>query len=134
MSVAFPPLTGFLGRDDLTSMARRGRLMNGTPWPVPLTLEAPTDVVEKLDLGNPLKRVLVLTDDEGAPIAAVDVLNVWPSRDGMCGVAGPVRRAGDGGHGPFRRLRRTPAEVREMLPPGRVLGAVADRPLHRPTL
>ena len=32
--------------------------------------------------------------------------------------AAPVRRMGDGGHGPFQRLRRTPEEVRALLPPG----------------
>ena len=50
------------------------------------------------------------------------------------GVGGAVRRLGDGGHGPFQRLRRSPEEIRALLPPGRVLGVFADRPLHRPQL
>src|SRR5262249_8814916 len=50
------------------------------------------------------------------------------------GIGGPVRRIGDGRHGPFQRLRRTPDEVKALLPPGRVLGVIADRPLHRPQL
>jgi sulfate adenylyltransferase len=134
LSGAYAPLTGFLGRADLTAVARRGRLADGTSWNVPVTLEVPTPLVDRLDLGNPLQRALVLTDLEGAPVAAVDVTDLWPTRDGRHGVGGSVRRLGDGGHGPFQRLRRTPAEVRALLPPGRVLGVVADRPLHRPQL
>jgi sulfate adenylyltransferase len=134
LSGAYAPLTGFHGRAELNSLARRGRLPDGTPWPVPVTLEVPDDVVAGLDAGNPLRRVLVLTDPEGAPVAAVDAVDIWPARDGWSGVGGPVRRIGDGGHGPFRRLRRTPEEVRALLPPGRVLGVITDRPLHRPQL
>jgi sulfate adenylyltransferase len=134
LTEVYTPLTGFLGRADLISLARTGRLTNGTSWPVPITLDVPTDLLGRIDIANPLSRVLVLTDTEGAPVAAVDVVEVWPTREGMAGVAGRVRRIGDGGHGPFRRLRRTPADVRELLPPGRVLGVIADRPPHRPQL
>jgi sulfate adenylyltransferase len=135
LSGAFAPLTGFLSRADLASQARTGRLADGSRWPVPITLEAPAEVVEKLDLANPLRRVVVLGDQEGAPVAAIEVTDVWPTRDGQSGVAGTVRRIGDGGHGPFRRMCRTPEETRALLPPGgRVLGVIADRPLHRPQL
>ena len=134
LSGAYAPLTGFLGRDDLTSLGRRGRLADGTAWPVPVTLEAPEEMLAGIEPDNSLRRVLVLTDPEGAPVAAVDAREVWPTRPGWYGVGGPVRRIGDGGHGPFQRLRRTPEEVRTMLPPGRVLGVIADRPLHRPQL
>ena len=134
LAQAYAPLTGFLGREDLASVARRGRLRDGTPWPVAVTLEAPAALLDGLDPADPRHRVLVVTDPEGAPVAAVDVTEVWPSRDGWVGVAGPVRRMGDGGHAPFQRLHRTPAEVRQELPEGRVLGIIADRPLHRPQL
>ncbi len=134
VSGAYAPLTGFLGRADQVSLRQRGRLTDGTPWPVPVTLEVPTDLVSTLDVQDPMRRVLVLSDQEGAPVAAIDAVETWPTRDGRSGVAGPVRRMGDGGHGPFRRLRRTPEEVTSLLPPGRVLGVIADRPLHRPQL
>jgi sulfate adenylyltransferase len=134
LSDAYAPLSGFLGRADLASLARTGRLADGTSWPVPVSLEVPQSLLDQIDTGNPLRRVLVLTDPEGAPMAAVDVVEVWPTREGMSGVAGRVRRIGDGGHAPFKRLRRTPAEVRALIPPGRVLGIIADRPLHRPQL
>ena len=131
---ALGPLSGFHTRADLASIARSGRTADGTPWSVPVTLEVPASATESLEPGNPLKRVLVLNDPEGAPIAAVDAVDVWPTRDGFCGVGGPVRRIGDGGHGAFRQFRRSPDEIRSLLPPGRVLGVVADRPLHRPQL
>ncbi|TYB36279.1 adenylyl-sulfate kinase [Micromonospora sp. AP08] len=131
---AYAPLTGFMTRADLASLGRRGRLADGTPWPVPVTLQVPAALAGGLVLDDPLRRALVLTDGEGAPVAAMDVTDVWPVREGTVGVGGAVRRLGDGGHGPFQRLRRSPDEVRGLLPPGRVLGVFADRPLHRPQL
>lgn len=130
----YAPLTGFLGRADLTSQTNTGRLADGTSWPVPVTLEAPGEMLVRLDPGDPARRQLVLTDPDGVPVAAVEVSDVWATREGRCGVGGTVRRIGPGGHGPFRQMRRTPAEVKALLPPGRVLGVVADRPLHRPQL
>src|SRR5690606_19344238 len=134
LSGAFAPLTGLLTSADLASMSRRGRLADGTPWSVPVTLEVPTDLIAGMDLGDPLHRALVVTDFEGTPVAAVDVVDAWPTRDGMTGVGGPVRRINDPFPGPFAALRRPPAAVRERLPDGRVLGVVADAPLHRPQL
>jgi sulfate adenylyltransferase len=134
LSGALAPLTGFPTRADIQSIGTRGQLADGTPWPIRLTLEVPSSLVSSLDPSNPLKRVLVLTNPEGAPMAALDVLDVWPLRDGRSGVGGPVRRVGDSTHGSFRRLRLGPDEIKPLLPPGRVLGVIADRPLHRPQL
>ncbi|MFI7604128.1 adenylyl-sulfate kinase [Micromonospora sp. NPDC049366] len=131
---AYAPLTGFMTRADLVSVSRRSRLADGTPWQVPVTLQVPTALAQTLDPRDPARRAVVLTDGEGAPVAALDVADTWSVRDGVAGVGGVVRRLGDGGHGPFQRLRRDPEEVRALLPPGRVLGVIADRPLHRPQL
>ncbi|MEV0426000.1 adenylyl-sulfate kinase [Micromonospora sp. NPDC050495] len=131
---AYAPLTGFMTRADLVAVGRRGRLADGTPWSVPVTLQVPAGLADGLTLDDPPRRALVLTDGEGAPVAAMDVTDVWPTREGVVGVGGTVRRLGDGGHGPFQRLRRSPEEIRALLPPGRVLGVFADRPLHRPQL
>ena len=131
---AYAPLTGFLNRADLTSLARRGRLADGTPWPVPVTLEVPRETAERLSPADPQHRTIMLTDPEGAPVAALSVVDLWHTADGRYGVGGPVTRMGEGAPGPFQRLRRTPEEVRALLPPGRVLGVIADRPLHRPQL
>jgi sulfate adenylyltransferase len=131
---AFAPLVSLPTRADLTAIAGRGELADGTRWPLPVTLHLPSDVLDGIDLANPLQRALIVTDTEGAPVAAVDVIDTWPVRDGLSGVGGPLRRIGEPVRGPFRALRRTPAEVRGQLPEGRVVGIVADRPLHRPQL
>lgn len=134
LSGAYAPLTGFLTGADLAALARQGRLADGTSWPAPVTLTVPAALVDGLDLTNPMHRALVLTDEEGAAVAMVDVVDIYPVRDGLVGVGGDVRRLGTGTTGPFRRLRRSPSEVKALLPPGRVLGVIADRPLHRPQL
>ena len=134
LSGAYAPLTGFLGRADLTALSRRGTLADGASWPVAVTLEVPREMADSLDLDDPVHRTVVLTDPEGAPVAALEATDVWPTEDGRSGIAGPVTRMGDGAQGPFQRLRRSPEEVRALLPPGRVLGVIADRPLHRPQL
>src|SRR5262245_14223404 len=131
---ALAPLTGFHTRAELESIARTGRLPDGTLWTVKITLEVPERLVAGLDTTNPLKRVVVLTDPEGAPLAALDAVDIWPTREGWCGAGGPVRRIGEVRHGSFRSMRLGPDEIKPMLPPGRVLGVVADRPLHRPQL
>lgn len=131
---AFAPLAGLPTRADLTAIAGRGELADGTRWPLPVSLQVPTGLLDGIDLGNPLHRALIVADTEGAPVAAVDVIDTWPTRDGLSGIGGPVRRIGDPVRGPFKALRRTPEEVREQLPDGRVVGVVADRPLHRPQL
>ncbi len=134
LSGALTPLTGFHTLADLDGIARSGRMADGTSWAVPITLEVPSSVVADLDTSNPLKRVLVLTDPEGAPLAALDTVDVRPGREGRAGVGGPVRRIGETVHGSFRRLRLPPSEITPLLPPGRVLAVIADRPLHRPQL
>ncbi|WP_018351708.1 adenylyl-sulfate kinase [Longispora albida] len=134
LSGAYAPLTGFLGREDLASVTRRGRLADGTQWSAPVTLEIPIGLTEQLDLANPIRRVLVLTDAEAAPAAALDVTEAWEARAGSMYISGQLRRLGEGPRGPFRKLRLGPAEVRDQLPQGRVLGVFADRPLHRPQL
>jgi sulfate adenylyltransferase len=131
---AYAPLTGFLGRADLAAVARRGMLADGTRWPVPVTLEVPRALAAGLDLDDRQRRTVVLTDPEGAPVAAVEATDAWPTSDGRYALGGTVTRLGERAHGPFQRLRRTPDEVRALLPPGRVLGVIADRPLHRPQL
>ena len=44
-SGAFAPLGGYLTAEDLSAVAARGELADGTPWPIPVTLTVPAGVV-----------------------------------------------------------------------------------------
>lgn len=134
LSGAYSPLKGFMGEEEATSVVATGALPDGTGWPTPVTLDAPAEVVASIDSSSPMTRVLVLTDPEGAPLAAVDVASLTTQPNERVRVGGAVRRIGEVQHGPFRRLRVSPQEVRKTLTTPRVLGVIADRPLHRPQL
>ena len=99
---------------DLAAMAERGTLADGTPWPIPVTLEVPEDAVPAG------ASHLVLQDQEGTPLAVLEITEQLPIRGFSYGeqalsgwrLAGPVTALREPEHGPFRRLRRRPAEVR----------------------
>ncbi|HEX4813043.1 MAG TPA: adenylyl-sulfate kinase [Nonomuraea sp.] len=103
LSGAFEPLTGFLGHDDLHAVHERGTLADGTPWPAPVTLHLPAEV-------SPGDQVTLL-DPEGTPLAVLTVTAHEPG--GLA--SGPVKGLGTPEHGPFARLRRTAAQVKEEL-------------------
>ncbi|MEV4175611.1 adenylyl-sulfate kinase [Nonomuraea sp. NPDC049709] len=103
LSGAFEPLTGFLGHDDLHAVHERGTLADGTRWPAAVTLHLPADV-------SPGDEVTLL-DPEGLALAALTVTAREP--DGL--TSGPVKGLSAPEHGPFARLRRTPAEVKDEL-------------------
>jgi sulfate adenylyltransferase len=134
LSGAYSPLTGFLSAADTASVLKRGALADGTPWPVPITLSVPMEVADRLDPTHAVRRLLVVTDPEGAPVAAVEAVDLDKVRDGYFMVGGPVRRIDGAAHGVFRKLRQDPLAVRTELPAGRILGVIATRPLHRPQL
>jgi len=124
ISGAFAPLRGYLGAGDLAAVAERGELADGAPWPVPVTLTVPATAVPE-GAGR-----LVLTDPEGSPLAVVEITERATAADGSAvRLAGPVTALRPPEHGPFRALRRTPAEVRAELGPGPVLALATRRPL-----
>jgi sulfate adenylyltransferase len=141
---AFAPLTGFLGAADVAWVAERGTLEDGTPWPVPVVLDVTEDAVP------PSAARLTLNDPEGTPLAILDITERSPAQplgqagqagqtgrharpDGtgpaMIRLSGPVTAFREPEHGPFRQLRRTPAEVRAELGEGPVLAFATRRPL-----
>jgi sulfate adenylyltransferase len=131
-SGAFAPLRGYLGTEDLAAVAERGELADGAPWPVPVTLTVPVTAIPE-DASR-----LVLQDPEGSPLAVVEVTERVPDSGGSAlRLAGPVTALRAPEHGPFRALRRTPADVRAELGAGpstgpgrgRVLALVTRRPL-----
>ena len=124
-SGTFAPLTGYLTAADLVAVSARGQLADGTPWPVPVTLTVPAGAVPA-DAGH-----LVLQDPEGSPLAVVSITERVPAdaSGAALRLAGPVTALRPPEHGPFRALRRTPAEVRAQLGTSPVLGYATRRPL-----
>jgi sulfate adenylyltransferase len=126
---AFAPLTGYLGAADLSAVAERGELADGTPWPLPVTLTVPAGTVPG-DAGH-----LVLQDPEGSPLAVVEITErsaAGPGPDSentAVRLAGPVTALRAPEHGPFRALRRRPADVRAALGSAPVLAFTTRRPL-----
>jgi len=131
-SGAFTPLRGYLGTDDLAAVAERGELADGAPWPLPVTLTVPVTAVPE-GAGR-----LVLQDPEGSPLAVVEITErVLTDGGSTVRLAGPVTALRPPEHGPFRALRRAPADVRAELgadrgpgsSTGRVLALATRRPL-----
>jgi len=142
-SGAFAPLTGFMGAADVAAVAEAGTLADGTPWPVPVTLDVPPDVAPAHE-GDPHRQAggdphrqaggdrLILQDLEGSPLAVLTITERIPLATGLVRLAGPVAALRAPEHGPFRSLRRTPADVRTELDGARaVLAYATRRPLHR---
>ncbi len=127
-SGVFAPLNGFMGAADVAAVAERGTLADGTPWPVPVTLDVPAGALAA-DADH-----LVLQDKEGSPLAVLAIAERVPLPDGSGRVrlAGPVTALREPEHGPFRSLRRKPADVRaELEGAPAVLAYATRRPLHR---
>jgi sulfate adenylyltransferase len=155
LSGAFAPLTGFMTAADVASVHEHGTLADGTPWPVPVTLDVPGTAAA------PAQRRLVLNDPEGVPLAVLDITErsaalaspatqagghggrharpagpggpAGSSGDGAAGLirlSGPVTPCREPEHGPFRRLRKSPAKLRAELAEGPVLAYVTRRPLN----
>jgi sulfate adenylyltransferase len=125
ISGAFAPLTGYLGQGDLTAVTARGQLSDGAPWPLPVTLTVPESAVPAA-AGH-----LVLQDPEGSPLAVVAITERVPlgAPGTLLRLAGSVTALRAPEHGPFRGLRRTPAEVRAELGAAPVLAYATRRPL-----
>jgi len=146
-SGVFAPLRGFMDAADVATVDVRGTLADGTPWPIPVILDVPAGVIP------PDADHLVLQDQEGSPLAVLAITErlARPAPDdpaagssaagpGVVRVAGPVTALREPEHGPFRPLRRRPAEVRAELSGaagpagttgGNVLAYATRRPLNK---
>src|SRR6185436_15450585 len=70
----FSPLTGFMTRADHDSVCETMRLSDGTLWPIPILLDVPRELADKLRAGV---SVLALRDPEGVMLAALHVEEIW---------------------------------------------------------
>lgn len=152
---SFSPLTGFMGRADHDSVCERMRLADGTLWPIPILLDVPQELAQKLKKGG----ALALRDPEGVMLAALHVDEVWeldrersaeavfgtldPTHPGVAHLLHRTHPFALGGrleglqlpiHYDFRALRHTPAELRaEFAREGwrRVVAFQTRNPMHR---
>ncbi|MGH8773930.1 MAG: adenylyl-sulfate kinase [Jiangellaceae bacterium] len=97
--------------------------VHGPPW---VTVEVPASVGD----ASAAAGHLVLTDEEGTPLAEVAVEKVSPGHDGApAQVAGQVAALRPFRAGPFRTLRRRPNDVRTELAGADAVGVALGRPL-----
>jgi sulfate adenylyltransferase len=151
----FSPLRGFLGRSNYDSVCRSMRLADGTLWPIPVTLDVPDAVAERIGPGD----MLALRDPEGTMLAALRVGEIWrPDREAEAvAVYGTVDRGHPGvqylleethptyvggtveglqlpPHYDFVTLRHTPRELRAQFAElgwRRVVAFQTRNPMHR---
>jgi sulfate adenylyltransferase len=138
LSDAFAPLAGFMTDADVAAVRAAGRLADGSPFPVPVVLDVPADSMPQ-QLAVATSGRLMLADPEGTPVAVLHITERTPLRspaaDGTAGpdlvrLAGPVTAHRRLEHGPFRRLMLAPAQTRERLADGPVLGYATHAPLN----
>ena len=152
---AFSPLEGFLGRADYDRVLADMRLVDGTLWPMPITL----DVSEGFAAGVKEGDHIALRDLEGVMIATMEVSDIWtpdksreakavfgttdpkhPAVHYLFDQANPVYLGGRlkgierPTHYDFRHLRDDPQDVRERfrkLGWRRVVAFQTRNPMHR---
>jgi sulfate adenylyltransferase len=124
LSGALAPLRGFMSPAEVDSVTAEGRLPDGTAWPVPVTFEVPASAIK------PDATRLLLQDPEGTPLAVLEITDRLPALPDLVRLGGPVTAYRPAEHGPFRHLRRTPAEVAEEFAGAPVLAYVTNAPLH----
>ena len=138
LSGALDPLTGFMTDADVAGVRSSGRLSDGTPFPVPVALDVPADSLPQ-QLAAATSGRLLLADPEGTPVGMLQITERTPLQAPAAGggaspelvrLAGPVTANRTLEHGPFRRLMLTPAQTRQRLADGPVLGFATHAPLN----
>jgi sulfate adenylyltransferase len=151
----FSPLGGFMTRSDYESVCSRLRLVNGTVWPIPVTLDVTEAMASKLTVGEPL----VLRDPEGVMLAVLHVEEMWKpdlgaeakavygttshdhpgvtyllDRTNPWFVGGTLEGLQLPAHYDFRSLRATPTELRAQFTRSgwrHVVAFQTRNPMHR---
>ena len=73
----FSPLTGFMNRDEYHSVIESSRLLNGSPWPIPVTLDIDEVLASSLALGG----CIALHDTYSNPVAKLHITDIFtPNR------------------------------------------------------
>lgn len=123
---AYSSVPGFLGPDDIASVTRTARLVDGAVWPVSITLEITPEVaVVASEAGS-----LLILDEERTPVATVSIDSMWDNVFTV-GVAGAVEPLSPLERGSHRALRASAHAARKDAP---VLGIPVLEPPHLPQL
>jgi sulfate adenylyltransferase len=124
LSGALAPLLGFMTQADATTVGTSATLADGTPWPIPVTLD-----VAARSVPADADRVM-LSDPEGTPLA---VLAITERTDlgQLVRLAGPVSQNRPPEHGSFRRLMITPRQARAEFGESAVLAFATRGPLGK---
>ena len=69
----FSPLNGFLGKADYDTVVKDMRLVDGTLWPMPITLDVTEEFAKQIKKGSNIS----LRDFEGVLIAVLNVSDKW---------------------------------------------------------
>lgn len=76
----FSPLEGFLGQEDVESVAKRGRLTNDVAWTIPIVLDATQDAAAAMKDA----RDVLLKNQQGTGVAILHVDDIYkPAKDGI---------------------------------------------------
>ena len=70
----YSPLTGFMNQEDYASVTARGRLKDGNPWTVPITLSVDDATKDALKVGAPA----ALRDEDGNLLGEIHVSGIYP--------------------------------------------------------
>lgn len=153
---AFSPLNGFMVRSDYESVLDRMRLQNNILWPLPICLDVSESFVRNLKAG----QSMALRDPEGFLLAVLHIADIWPldrkkesdriyatrdcshpgvdylfAKTGAYCVGGSLEVLSLPLHFDFKKLRRTPREIRssfQKLKWKRMVGFQTRNPIHRP--
>jgi len=155
MNGGFNPLKGFLGQADYESVVENMRLVDGSLWPMPITLDVSEDFASKIEPGQDI----ALRDAEGVILAILSISDKYipnkareaqmvfgaddiahPAVNYLHNIAGPVYLGGaitgiqQPMHYDFRARRDTPNELRayfRKLGWRKVVAFQTRNPLHR---
>jgi sulfate adenylyltransferase len=129
LSGAFAPLTGFMTQAEIASVLAGHALPDGSPFPIPVTLEALASAVPAQ------ASQVMLCDPETTPLAVLEITErtVVTGRSGADQVrlAGRVHKNRPVEHGSFRRLMISPEQAKSELGGSVVLAFATRAPLGK---
>ena len=73
MNGGFNPLTGFMSKNDYDSVIKDMRLIDGSIWPMPITLDVNDKFVSKISKSSKI----TLRDKEGFILAILNIEDIW---------------------------------------------------------